>query len=82
MLLLPILYKHPKHHFVQLAHHGVDISSGMTFYTDGSCVFPSLPEARLAGFSMAVRHRGPVRFFLGLTGVLDFKPGEVEKLKK
>ena len=28
------------------------------------------------------KSRGPVRFFLGLTGVLDFKPGEVEKLKK
>ena len=67
MLLLPILYKHPKHHVVQLAHHmrdlpdpfdtfvdDVDISNGMTFYTDGSCVFPNLPEARLAGFSIVV----------------------------
>ena len=32
----------------------VDISNGMTFYTDGSCVFPNLPEARLAGFSIVV----------------------------
>ena len=67
MLLLPIVYKHPKHHVVHLAHHmrqlpdpfdtnidGVDISCGRTFYTDGSCVFPSLSEARLAGFSIVV----------------------------
>ena len=67
MLLLPILYKHPKHHVVQLAHHmrdlpdpfttivdGIDISDGMTFYADGSCVFPNIPDARLAGFSIIV----------------------------
>ena len=67
MLFLPVLYKHPKHHVVQLAHHmrklpdpfdttidGVDISCDKTFYTDGSCVFPCLTEARLAGFSIIV----------------------------
>ena len=67
MLFLPVLYKHPKHHVVQFAHHmrklpgpfdttidGVDISCDKTFYTDGSCVFPCLAEARLAGFSIIV----------------------------
>lgn len=67
MLFLPILYQHPQQSLATaicdhrllpdpfaMDFNGVDISEGRTFFTDGSCIFPHLPCARMAGFSVVV----------------------------
>ena len=67
MLFLPILYQRPQQSLATaicdhrllpdlfaMDFNGVDISEGRTFFTDGSCIFPHLPCARMAGFSVVV----------------------------
>ena len=67
MLFLPILYQHHQQSLANVIcdhrvmpdpfpvdFNGVDISNGYTFFTDGSCTFPHIPCARMAGFSVIV----------------------------
>ena len=66
MFFLPILYQHPQQSLPNMIcdHgllpdpfpediNGIDISKGYTFFI-GSCIFPHLPCARMADFSVIV----------------------------
>ena len=67
MIFLPIIYRHPRHHILELAHNERDLPPIFdlstfgateidvpTFYTDGSCNFPHLSEARIATYSIVL----------------------------
>ena len=66
-LFLPLIYKSPNHDVVNILNRtrdlpeilpseidGFCVNKDRTFYTDGSCTFPSLPHGRLAGFAIVV----------------------------
>ena len=67
MVFLPVLYTHPEWNLLQTIHRARELPEPFdlldfldhvpacpTFYTDGSCMHPLFPVARLAAFSIVV----------------------------
>ena len=67
MIFLPVLYRHPRHYILELAHNERDLPPTFdldtldasqltlpTFFTDGSCNFPHLQEARIATYCIVL----------------------------